>query len=94
MTLTLASSLVTALAFAVAGLAFGWGYFTALRRGVELYCASAGALRVSALTIGRLAAALGFFLLASHWGPLPLLAALAGFLATRTVAVRAARSKA
>jgi len=88
------TGLAMAAAGAAAGLAFGSIYFAALHRGVVLYCAGARALTVGALTIGRLTAALGFFALVAHWGEVPLLGALGGFLIARTFAVRAARNRA
>lgn len=80
-----------AVAFAAAGVAFASGYFVALRWAVTFYCRGERALSVGALTIGRLAAAIGFFALAVRCGAFALLAALAGFLVVRTYAVRAAR---
>jgi len=79
---------------AAAGLAFGSAYFAVMHRGVVLYCAGARAMTVGALMIGRLIAALGFFALVAHWGEVPLLGALGGFLIARTFAVRAARNRA
>lgn len=88
------SETTIAAGFVAAGFAFGAAYFAALRRTVEIHCRGAGALRVAALTLGRLVAATGFFVFVAHWGALPLLAALAGLLAVRAFAVRAVRSHA
>ena len=46
---------------------------------------------VMALTLGRLGAALVFFLLIARLDPLGLLTALGGFLAARALALRAER---
>ncbi|HVS78464.1 MAG TPA: hypothetical protein VHE11_16105, partial [Steroidobacteraceae bacterium] len=64
-----------ALPFAAAGLAFGWGYFGVLRRGVAAYVASGGLRPTVGRLIARLAAAAVFFTFAVHWGAGPLLAA-------------------
>jgi N-ATPase, AtpR subunit len=90
----LAATLWSTAVFAAAGLAFGCAYFAALRRAVALRCADAGAPRTIVLSLGRLAAAAGFFLLAARSGGLPLLAALMAFLLARTLAVRAVRMSA
>ncbi len=82
-----------ALLFAAAGLAFGWGYFSALRRGVAAYVASGGFWPTVGWLLARLAAAALFFTFAVHWGAGPLLAAFLGFLVARHFAVRAARTK-
>ena len=80
-----------ALLFAAGGLAFGWGYFASLRRGIDAYAAE-GAVSQSLLwMLGRLAAAGVFFAFAVRWGAWPLLAAFLGFLAARQIAVRAVR---
>lgn len=79
-----------AMLFAPAGLAFGWVYFAALRRGVAS-CMSEGALgRCAGGLLARLAAAALFFACAVHWGVWPLLAAFLGFLGARQLALRAA----
>lgn len=78
-------------AMAAAGFAFGLAYFAALRRSIAFLAASADWHRPIALTLGRLAAAALFLLLAAKLGALPLLAAFVGFLAARAVALRAAR---
>lgn len=90
-----ASAFALAAAFAVAGLGFGGAYFAALRRTAELLAASgagSGArLLPAALTLGRLAVAIVFLGCAARVGALPLLTALAGFLAARALALRAVR---
>jgi hypothetical protein len=76
--------------FAAMGLTLGRGYFTALRRGVAAYTA-AQPVRSLAWLLARLAAAALFFALTARWGTWALLAAFAGFLVARQLAVRAAR---
>lgn len=88
------AELAIAAMFAAAGLAFGSGYFITLRWAVNLYCENGRALSIGALTMGRLAAAIGFFALAVHSGALALFAAFVGFLIVRTFAVRTVRSQA
>lgn len=77
--------------FAVAGMGFGWAYFTVLRKAVQLCCVGISALQMSALTLGRIAAAIGFFMWVGRWGAVPVLAALLGFFAMRTVGLRSRR---
>ncbi len=77
--------------FAAAGLAFGWGYFAALRRGIDAYAVQGAVLQSLLWMLARLAAAALFFALAVRWGAWPLLAAFLGFLAARQIAVRTAR---
>lgn len=86
-----ASAFALAAAFAVAGLGFGGAYFAALRRTAELLAASGARLLPAALTLGRLAVAIVFLGCAARVGALPLLTALAGFLAARALALRAVR---
>lgn len=76
---------------ALAGIAFGLVYFTALRRSVDLYCAGGSGLGLAALTIGRLGAAALLLGLPAALGAVPLLAAFLGFLIARVVALRTAR---
>jgi len=80
--------------FGTGGLAFGWGYFTALRRGIDAYAAQGAVFRSLLWMLARLAAAAIFFAFAVRWGAWPLVAALLGFLAARQIAVRAARGAA
>jgi hypothetical protein len=80
----IASFLVIALC-AAAGLAGGLAYFLALRASLAL---SESLKLMGLLTLLRLAVAAGGFWLAAQQGPLPLLAALAGFLMARAVVVR------
>ncbi len=80
-----------ALAAAAAGLAFGIPYFAALQRSVARYVEGGGRFRVAALTAARLAAAIGFFALAAHFGTMVLIAGFIGFLLARTFALRRAR---
>lgn len=77
-----------AVAMALAGLAVGLAYFTALRRGVALMVGGKGWLAPLALTLARLGAAAGFLFFAAQQGAVPLLAALAGFLAARALMLR------
>lgn len=77
--------------FAAGGLAFGWGYFAALRRGIEAYGARGAVLQSLLWMLARFAAAALFFAFAVRWGAWPLVAAFLGFLAARQIAVRAAR---
>ncbi len=76
---------------AAGGMLLGWGYFEALRRSIAWFGAPAGRARSVALTAGRLLCAVGFFALIARLGALPLLLALAGFLAARSLALRTAR---
>lgn len=69
-----------------AGLVLGAVYFHMLSRSVRLH-ASAGSLgRVLPLHLGRFAAAGAGFWLIAQQGAMPLLSALLGFLAARSVA--------
>ena len=77
--------------FAAGGLAFGWGYFAALRRGIDAYTAQGAAFKSLLWMLARLAAAALFFAFAVRCGAWPLVAAFLGFLAARQIAVRAAR---
>jgi len=88
---TLALSLTL---FAFAGLAFGWAYFAALLRTADLYASGEARLLPAVLTLGRLAAAMGFFGFAARIGALPLLTGFLGFLLARRLALRAARRSA
>jgi hypothetical protein len=76
---------------ALAGLIFGLLHFAVLRRTVEFYSAGRGRLAAAALTLGRIAGAIVFFVLAARLGALPLLSAFLGFLLARTLALRPAR---
>lgn len=76
---------------AVAGFALGVVYFASLRRGVHLAIARQAWLPCMAWGFLRIAAATLFFTFAVRWGLPALLAAFAGFLAARTLALRGAR---
>jgi N-ATPase, AtpR subunit len=89
-----APAMVIAALFAIAGFAFGRAYFAALRRTADLLAGSATRLLPAAWTLARLAAAIVFLGGAAKIGALPLLTALAGFLAARGLALRAARREA
>lgn len=84
------SALVAAMA--AAGFAFGLAYFAALRRSVAWLAAGSGWWRPAALTLGRIAAALVFLVLAAKLGAPALIAAFIGFLAARAAALRARRA--
>jgi hypothetical protein len=75
-------------AMACAGLAFGLLYFAALRRSVTLLAARRGWFGPLALTLGRIGAAAIFLGIAAKLGAGPLLAAFAGFLLARVLALR------
>jgi hypothetical protein len=77
--------------FAAGGLAFGWGYFAALRRGIDAFAAQGAVFKSLLWMLARLAAAALFFVFAVRWGAWPLVAAFLGFLAARQIAVRVAR---
>ena len=77
--------------FAAGGLAFGWGYFAALRRGIDASAAQGSVSKTLLWMFARLAAAALFFAFAVRWGAWLLVAAFLGFLAARQIAVRAAR---
>lgn len=81
----------TILAMALAGLAFGLVYFAALRRTITLFSTGRGWLAPVALTLGRLAAMAVLLALAARLGAAPLLAAFAGVLAARFIALRMTR---
>lgn len=74
-----------------AGLVFGLGYFSALRRTVDLFSSGRGFIKPVALTIGRLATAALFLAVAAKLGALALLAAFFGLIVARTVVLRPAR---
>lgn len=79
---------------AAAGLGFGLAYFAALRRTADSYAAGLSWKVPAGLTLGRIAAAVGFFSVAGRFGAMPLLAAFLGFLIARSVAARAAKGPA
>lgn len=78
-------------AWALGGLAFGFGYFAALRHTAELLAGGRARLVPVALTLGRFAAAILFLGLAAKTGAMPLLAAFLGILLARLLAMRAAQ---
>lgn len=77
--------------FAAAGLAFGCGYFIALRRAVAALAASGALRRSLGWLLARLAAAALFFAWVAHRGAWPLAAAFLGFLAARQIATGVVR---
>lgn len=84
----LLATLAFASGTALAGVAFGIVYFTALRRTVDLYCTGRSPLGLMALTLARIAAAALIFALPAALGAVPLLAAFLGFLVARVIALR------
>lgn len=76
---------------ALAGLAFGLVYFATLKRSVTLFVEGKSWLRLLALTLGRIGAAVAFLYVAAKLGAAPLLAAFIGFLMARALALRAER---
>ncbi len=87
------TSVIVLAIWGAAGLLAGFAYFAALSRTVALFASGGGWLGPVALTLVRLAAAAGFFVFAVRFGATPLLAAFAGFLAARAVALRRARTR-
>ena len=87
----LLATLALASGMALAGIAFGLAYFTALRSSVDLYCAGGSRLGLTALMVGRIGAAALLLGLPVALGALPLLAAFVGFLIARVMALRMAR---
>ncbi|MBI1179278.1 MAG: hypothetical protein GC201_01890 [Alphaproteobacteria bacterium] len=85
---------VTVVALAVvmagAGALLGMVYFRALRRTADAVV-DGGWSRAVVFTVARIALAVALFAAAARFGPVPLLAAFAGFLAARVLAVRMAR---
>ena len=75
-------------AVALAGFMSGLLYFAVLRRTAMLFASRSGWLLPAALTAVRIGAAAGLLALAAKLGAAPLLAAFAGFLLARTVALR------
>ena len=88
---TLAGLWPAAPLLATAGFALGMVYFASLRRGVRASVERHAWWRYVMSALTRIAAAALFFVLAVRWGAPALLAAFAGFLAARYLAVRAAR---
>ncbi|MGA9827260.1 MAG: ATP synthase subunit I [Rhodanobacteraceae bacterium] len=74
-----------------AGFAFGLLHFAALKRTTVLLVSGQGWLGPLALTLGRIGATVIFLFLAVKLGAGPLLAAFAGFLLARALALRAGR---
>ena len=79
------------IATAFAGCAFGFVYFALLKRTVVLLARERRRHAVMVLTLGRLGAAIVFFLLIARLDALALLTALGGFLAARAPALRSER---
>ncbi|MFZ0488503.1 MAG: ATP synthase subunit I [Arenicellales bacterium] len=73
---------------ALAGLALGGVYFYLLHRNVQRQVAAASPTVFMLHTVARLALAVAVFWWIAQQGALPLLAALAGFIAVRFAMVR------
>jgi len=86
----LAPMLTLAAAWSAAGFGFGLLYFMTLRRSIDLYAEHRSRLVPIILTLGRLAAAIGFLGFAASYGALPLLTGFLGFLLARSATLRAA----
>ena len=80
-------ALMGAMGFGLAAL-----YFAALRRTATLIASGAGWRLAIALTVARAAGAIAVLGLTAQWGATALLAALAGFVVARSVALRRIRS--
>ena len=87
----LASPRFTVPVFATAGLVLGMAYFASLRRVVQFVVVCRAWSPYVLLGLARIAAAALFFTFAARWGVPALLAAFAGFLAARQLAVRSSR---
>ena len=74
------------------GAALGIAFFLSLKTTATLYARGGAALAI-ALHAGRLAVAAGGFWFAATAGAVPLIAALAGFLAARYAVTRAVLSR-
>jgi N-ATPase, AtpR subunit len=74
---------------AVAGIVFGLVYFATLKLSVTLFVAGKGWFGPTALTLGRIGAAVALLYVAAKLGAAPLLAAFIGFLMARAWALRA-----
>lgn len=79
--------MIVTLLCVAAGYAAGRVFFTGLAANVELYLSGRGRTAL-VLHAARLTVIAGLALVAARLGALPLLGALAGFVAARTVAVR------
>jgi len=91
---TLAGLWPTVPLLASAGFVLGMAYFASLRRGVCFSVERRAWRGYMPSALIRIAAAALFFTLAVRWGAPALLAAFAGFLVARHLAVRAARGPA
>lgn len=86
-----AAAIIQVVLWAVAGFGFGLFYLAALRHTVDLFANAGGWRGPVLLTLARLAGAGIFLGLAASFGAPSLLAAFAGFLVARAVAMRRAR---
>jgi N-ATPase, AtpR subunit len=80
-----------AMTMAASGFVFGLAYFAVLRRTATSF-ATGRRLAALVFTLGRIGAAVLFLGLAAKLGAASLLAAFAGFLLARMLALRGARS--
>jgi N-ATPase, AtpR subunit len=87
----LAGSLIALPVALAAGIVVGLVYFRLLDKSIALYGRQGRWFGPVALTLGRLLGVGLLLALAAHFGALPLLAAFAGFLLARAIALRAAR---
>lgn len=85
---TFGSIALLAMLLALVGFVLGLAYFAALHRTAVLFATGGGWLGLSALTIGRIAAATILLTLAAMLGAAPLIATFLGFLLARAVALR------
>lgn len=79
--------LAKALLYLTLGGVLGAAYFSALDWNVRLYAEAGAGWKALQLHLGRLLGAVAVFAILARMGALPLLAAFAGFLAARTIAV-------
>ena len=83
--------LLAAVPAAALGAAGGWVYFRLLRLTIDSFVAGGGWRRGLVLTLARLGGVGALFWFAAQFGAVPLLAAFAGFLLARHVAVAASK---
>jgi F1F0 ATPase subunit 2 len=89
--LTTAPTLALATAMMVGGAVLGLTYFACLKWTTDLFAAEGRWARLALLTLARLVAVVIAFALAARLGAIPLLAAFAGFLVARSIALRQGR---
>ena len=86
-----ATPLLPYLAMACAGMVFGAVYFATLKLSIVRLITGCGWLVPIVLTLGRIAAAVAFLGIAGRFGAGYLVAAFAGFLTARGIALRIER---